>query len=72
MHSDTTCITSMVDLLQQCEELGLVEEVSIVERVLAEVIAGDIAGDDGLRDENVELVKRIVALEKLQADQGAG
>ena len=72
LHSDTTCITSMVDLLQQCEELGLVEEVSIVERVLAEVIACDIAGDDGLRDENVELVKRIVALEKLQADQGAG
>ena len=63
-------VTTIMDLLQQCGERGLVEEVSILERVLAEVEAGDIADD--ITDENVELVKRIVALEKLQAEQGTG
>ena len=44
--------------------------MSILERVLAEVIAGDIADD--ITDENVELVKRVVAHEKLQADGRRG
>ena len=53
-------ITTMVDLIQQCEELGMVELVSSLERGLADVIDGSI--DEAIVDEHVELVKQLVAL----------
>ena len=53
-------ITTVVDLIQQCEELGMVEHVSDLERHLAEVIGGGT--DEALNDRYVELVKKLVTL----------
>ena len=54
-------ITTLVDLIQQCEEFGgMAEQVSCLERHLADAIDDDI--NEALVDEFVELMKQLVAL----------